>query len=255
MKRDGIYDWQIATANRPETDKRVSIGVILLANDQACEGDFKVYLESLRGVQVLTTRISMASKLSRGALEDMAEHLTDACKVLVPEAHLDAVAFACTTGTVVIGPDRLKRILQAARPRSHISTPIHAAGRAFRATGVHRISVLTPYPLHVTDVIPDYFEGDGFKIDRCTTYNLTQEDEINGVSTESLIEAGISAMDPRSDALFISCTGLRTCDAIAPLEQKLGKPVVTSNQALVWDCLRSTGLVDKIAGRGTLFDR
>lgn len=253
MKPRDMYDWNAATANSAEADNRVSIGVILLANDLACEGDLRTYLEPVKGVRLFTTRIAMAAKVSRHALGDMAKHLSGACEVLVPKARLDAIAFACTSGTVVIGADSLTGLLETARPESHVSTPIHAASRAFRAIGAHRISILAPYPLHVADVIPEYFEAEGFNIDRCTTYNLQDEATMNAVSTDSLVHAGVSAMDPMSDALFISCTGLRTCDAIAPLEQKLGKPVVTSNQALAWDCLRHAGLADQVAGRGILF--
>jgi maleate isomerase len=53
--------------------------------------------------------------------------------------------------------------------------------------------------------------------------------------------------------VFISCTGLRTFPVVARLEERLGKPVVTSNQALAWDCLRLAGVHDRLPGRGRLF--
>lgn len=54
--------------------------------------------------------------------------------------------------------------------------------------------------------------------------------------------------------VFISCTAFKTIGVIATLEQDLGKPVVSANQASFWDCLRTAGLADRITGYGRLFD-
>jgi maleate isomerase len=53
----------------------------------------------------------------------------------------------------------------------------------------------------------------------------------------------VSAVDtPDADAMFISCTNLPTYDIIEPLEQALGKPVLTANQVTMWAALRLMGL-------------
>lgn len=44
---------------------------------------------------------------------------------------------------------------------------------------------------------------------------------------------------PEADAVFVSCTALPTYDVVAPLEQALGKPIVTANQATMWAALRA----------------
>jgi maleate cis-trans isomerase len=58
--------------------------------------------------------------------------------------------------------------------------------------------------------------------------------------------------DPESDALFISCTALHTFGLIEKLEKDLKKPVITSNQATIWNVLRLAGIKDKINGYGQL---
>ena len=50
----------------------------------------------------------------------------------------------------------------------------------------------------------------------------------------------------------MSCGALRTLDVVDALERRLGKPVVCSNQAMVWDCLRLAGVEDRIPGYGAL---
>lgn len=248
------FEWHIVKSKHDQgVGSRATIGIVVLANDRAFEADFRNYLEPVNGVGVFATRLPMAAKVSRDSLNEMREHLKEACKLLVPAAHLDTIAFACTSGTVAIGVDVVTQEIKAARPASEVSTPITAGVHALAAVKAKRISLLVPYPLDVANLISAYFASIGLVIDRCTTYDLSEESEMNSVSTDSLVEAGQNAMDPASDALFISCTGLRTCGAIARLEDKLGKPVISSNQALAWDCLRRSGITDTVPGRGLLF--
>ena len=55
-------------------------------------------------------------------------------------------------------------------------------------------------------------------------------------------------------AIFTSCTNLRTFNAIEPVEEALGVPVVSSNQALLWDMLRLADVEARGWGPGRLFD-
>ena len=59
---------------------------------------------------------------------------------------------------------------------------------------------------------------------------------------------------PQAEALFISCTGLRTIDILQQLEQHLGKPVVSANQATMWHALRITGVDARMEGLGQLYE-
>ena len=72
------------------------------------------------------------------------------------------------------------------------------------------------------------------------------------ISPQAIYAAAYELGQADVDAVFISCTGLRASSVIAPLEQALGKPVVASNQALSWDCLRLAGYKDKVEGYGRL---
>ena len=56
-----------------------------------------------------------------------------------------------------------------------------------------------------------------------------------------------------ADAIFISCTNLRTFEIIEGLEEDLGVPVVTSNQASLWLALRQMDVMEKIPELGRLF--
>ena len=56
-----------------------------------------------------------------------------------------------------------------------------------------------------------------------------------------------------ADALFVSCTALPVLQIIDRLEKKFNKPVLSSNQALIWDTLEKIGENTSINGFGKLF--
>ena len=60
--------------------------------------------------------------------------------------------------------------------------------------------------------------------------------------------------DVNADAIFLSCGGIRSAEVIDEIENILGKPVITSNQAQVWSCLRKAGVKDQISGFGKIFN-
>jgi len=59
---------------------------------------------------------------------------------------------------------------------------------------------------------------------------------------------------PEAEAVFISCTAWRTFEIIECLEKDIGKPVITSNQATLWGCLKALG-GSGLKGYGQLLDR
>ena len=52
--------------------------------------------------------------------------------------------------------------------------------------------------------------------------------------------------------MVVSCTDFPVLEMIPELEDRLAKPVVTSNQATFWAALRATGLDDRFETFGAL---
>ena len=59
---------------------------------------------------------------------------------------------------------------------------------------------------------------------------------------------------PEADALLCSCTAWRSLEAADRIEQQLGKPVITSNQATIWAAFRAIGLERRFRGYGQLLE-
>lgn len=231
---------------------RCAIGLITLSADRVCEDDLSRFIETVDGVGIFSTRIPFSPVVTPESVAELKNHLSGAAQLLVPTSPLDVIAFGCTAGAIASGLDNVNRSLVAGRPNVKTSNPIEATVKALRAFKSNRISVLVPYHIPVAELVAQYFASLGLKIDRCTTFDLDGDLDINRVSSRALVDVGLKGMHPDSDALFISCTGLRTANSVEELEKRLGKPVITSNQALAWDCLRQAGISDKVAGRGRL---
>src|SRR5690606_20147215 len=125
---------------------------------------------------------------------------------------------------------------------------------ALRALNVERIALATPYVRFVNEAEVRFLERHGFKVTSvyCLETCHTQEERraINRVPPETIMRMAREADRPNAQAIFISCTALATIGMIDELEKTFAKPVVTSNQASFWSCLRLVGVKNPICGYG-----
>jgi maleate isomerase len=238
----------IGEAGPPEPPR---IGVLVPATDQVSEVAFA---EMLRGhsVSMVVSRVAFENPVVMANLSRMVDDLARATALLLPEGRIDVVAFSCTSGTVAAGVDRVARAIDAAKPGIPFTTPITAAVAAFRHLGARRIAVLTPYVDEVNDAIRGFLVAAGLEVVEFGSFHLRTEQEIARVPPEAIVSAGRSITGPGAEALFISCTGLQGHAAIAALEAVTGRPVVTSNQAQVWEALSLIGYARPVHGYGRL---
>jgi maleate isomerase len=153
---------------------------------------------------------------------------------------------------VAIGDEAVEAALRAGKPGVPVVTPPAAARAAFRALGVRRISLLTPYTRETTAPMADYFAEHGHEPCSVTCFGLEDDRVMARVRPDAIVAAAVEATAPDAEALFISCTALRAAEVAERVEAAIGRPVVTSNQASVWRCLRLAGIDRPLAGHGRL---
>lgn len=219
-------------------EKRV--GLIILATDHTSEVDFQRMVAGER-IGVYATRIPYANPVTPENLRAMQPSLMAGAALILPDEPLDVVMYSCTSASVVIGDAEIETAVKAAKPTAAVVTPTAAAVSGLRAFGAKRISVLTPYTLATSRSMADYFEGLGFDIARFACLGLTDDREMARISPDEIVAFAKEATAPDSDALFISCTAVRAAGVAARIEAAIGKPVVTSNLATAWACLRLCG--------------
>lgn len=212
-------------------EKRV--GLILLATDNITELDFRRAMPQDR-VGVYCNRVRYANPTTADNLRAMLPHIEDAGELILPDQHLDVLYYSCTSASVTLGEDEVCKLLRRAKPDALPITPTIAATKALNALGAHKISLLTPYLPETSVPIQRYFEAKHFDVISHACMGLGDDRDMARLSAESIVEAAVETCDPASDALFISCTALPARQTVTTIEEKIGKPVVTSNQAAVW---------------------
>ncbi|MDW5316385.1 ectoine utilization protein EutA [Rhizobium sp. PL01] len=216
------------------------IGLIILATDHTTEVDFQRMVANER-IGVYVTRIPYANPVTPENLMKMRPSLTAGAALILPNEPLDVVMYSCTSASVVIGDLQIEAAVQAAKPDVPVVTPTAAAVRGLKAVGAKRISVLTPYTVETSRPMAAYFASLGFEIDRFTCLGLTDDRDMARISHDEITVFANEAMAPESEALFISCTAVRAAEVVPRIEKALGKPVVSSNLATAWACLRICG--------------
>lgn len=238
---------------KSEAPEKPRIGLVVPATDQVSEAAFA---EMLAGhpVSVVVSRVASENQVTMAMLSRMVDDLSRATALLLPGGRIDVVAFSCTSGTVAAGVDRVAGAIGDAKPGVPFTTPITAAVSAFRRLGVRRIAVLTPYVDEVNQAIHAFLTARGLDVVEFGSFHLRTEPEIASVPPEAIVAAGRAVAVPGAEAVFISCTGFQGHAAIAALEAATGTPVVTSNQAQVWEALSLINYGQPLRGYGRLLE-
>lgn len=250
----------IATIHRSKTSPQLvkpgawkRLGLIALSTDLTTERDYR-HLLPADGLGLYTTRVAFENPTTPENLTKMTPRLTAAARLLPSDQRLDAICYSCTAASVVIGDKAVIEAIQAAHPGVPVVTPSQSAVRAFAVLGARRISVLTPYLVETSEPMFKYFTKQGLEIQRFECFGMDDDREMARVSSASIVEAACAVDHPGSEALFISCTGLPVVPVIHEIEQRLGKPVVTSNQATAWALMQFSGIDQAPKSYGQLFE-
>lgn len=228
---------------RPQLDRRPvdkSIGLVVLATDHTTEPDFARMVAS-EDIAVYVTRVEYANPVTPDNLRRMGPSLGAAARLILPGAQLDALCYSCNSASVVIGDRTVEEAFQAAKPGVPVVTPPAATVQALHTIGASRISILTPYTIETSEPIGSYFEARGFDIACFTCLGFDDDREMARIPPAALRNLAIDATAPDCDALVILCTALRAALVVPEIEKEVGRPVITSNQATAWMCLRLCG--------------
>ncbi|WP_156038448.1 hypothetical protein [Actinoalloteichus caeruleus] len=195
--------------------------------------EVSLYLTRLPYVPMPVTN-ELASALTRpsplrGAVRD----------VLVPEP--EALVYACASASFVngrAGERELRATMREAGAPSAV-TSSGALAEALAALGARRVAVVTPYIDEVTERLHRFLAEHGVSVVGSTGLGLVHR--IWDLTYAEVERAVLDVDGAKAEAVFVSCTNVRTYDLIAPLERKLGKPVITANQVSMWAGLRRVG--------------
>ncbi|WP_171173211.1 aspartate/glutamate racemase family protein [Ruegeria sp. HKCCD8929] len=245
----------ISRARTPEMDggrhHRASLGFILMSTDLAFEDD--AFAMVPKGVGVHITRLKTEDYTTTETLRRHLDHMAEAASRLQPDARPDVISYSCTSGSIVNGEERVFAEIRKGAPWAQPMCLVTGVVDALRAVGAKRIVVGTPYLDEINTAEADFLAQKGFDVLDIQGLNLTTGLEFGRVTPAYWKQFALEIDRPGAGAIFLSCSGIRALDVVEEIERAAGKPVITSNQAQVWSCLRRAGIADRIEGFGQLF--
>ncbi|MDB5569276.1 MAG: maleate cis-trans isomerase [Hyphomicrobiales bacterium] len=226
------------------------VGLIIPSINCIVEDEMLPHLPS--GVKAHVTRLRMTGPHSKP--HDALLPLVQEAAGALADAGCDMIVFHCTANSTASGlegeQDLLGALTTAGAPIA--SSTATALRRACAALGSRSMTLITPYSQSVTDHEAVYLADIGQRVALSKGHNL---DRLRYASTPSAfwIEKGVEAREPAADVTFLSCANISAIPAIAPLEAAIGRPVITSNQIVLWDIARQLDLPMQDARLGRLF--
>ena len=231
---------------------RAKLGMLLPSGNQAAEPQFHAMLPA--GVSLHTTRLKLTGSSEKDLLA-MTERVEEAAE-LAADAGVDLLVFHCTavsTFSVALEQAIKQRVAKASgKPVTATSEAIVAA---LRAVGAKKIVMLSPYIEAINQREAVYFKAAGFEILDWSGLDCPDANAMMAVTPEKWREFTLAHRHADADAYLISCTTVRSADVAEELEAALGRPVLTSNTAAVWHCLRTMGIPDRVQGFGQLLSQ
>lgn len=232
------------------------LGCLLIATDHATELEMRKMLPN--DVACFVSRVRNRMPCTVETLAEMEDDIARAASLLLPGSRMDSLIFACTSGAITIGSDRVRELMLSGRAcgdaaQLPTTDPRDATVAALRSLGVQRVAVLTPYVKEVNTTIAAALEAADMRVEGFSSFLLEHDVDMSGVQRGPLLRAGLQAAGD-AEALFLCCTALRTSAVLQPLEDALQRPVISSHSAMLWHALQMCGYdTSGIRGFGSLF--
>ncbi len=167
----------------------------------------------------------------------------------------DVILYGCTSATLTHGPAFDRQLAERIKAESGAAT-VTAAGAlvyALNTLGVSRIGFASPYVPSINDLAVSFLEQSGFDTVARSEISSTLDNFGQGaLDPDAVVDLGLAADHPEAEAIVLSCTDMRSVEIIARLEAVAGKPVISSNQAMVFQAMRLAGICDPLPGYGQL---
>lgn len=223
-----------------DTGARATFGLIVLQVDETIEQDARHCLPD-DDLALYVSRIPSGADLTTDTISQMESDLPAAAALLPQTPLYDVVGYACTSGTTLIGEGRVAALIRSSCRATHVTNPLTAAQAAFQHLGITSIALVSPYVEEISTPVEAAFISGGVDVKQSISFGEQVEANVARISATSIADAAVAVVG-EANAVFLSCTNLRTLKLIPELEERLGKPVISSNTALFWHMARLAGV-------------
>lgn len=212
--------------------RKPTIGLIVLQSDETIEPELHQWLPPSE-FDVYVSRVPSGEEVTAETLAEMANHITQSATLFPKSSRFSAVAYCCTSGTSIIGADRIAELVKAGCETVAVTNPLTALVEACKHRNIKRLAFLSPYIESVSAHLRDVVARAGIESPVFGSFNEGEEAKVAWIDRDSIRNAAASLSASQSvDGIFLSCTNLKTYGLIEELETELGLPVLSSNFVL-----------------------
>ena len=231
-------------------ESQARIGLIIPSANRLTEPQFNQYAPPDVGIHV--TRMRMTGEWHKplaelqGAIEEAAGAVSD--------TKPDVIVFHCTASSMEDGLAGEERVIEWVSRASGCAaiTTSQAVTEALKALDIRKLVLISPYVEATNQSELRYMTEAGFEVVHELGLGLPGSDSYIAVTPEQWLEIAAENSRPEAEGYFLSCTNTRMIEMIEAAESRLARPVVSSNQAALWSCLRRMGRSPSIPGLGRL---
>ena len=177
-----------------------------------------------------------------------------ACVRLLAMVSPSVIVLAHTATSYTLGEGREAALVgeMEAISNARFVTAFGSVLAALNALGVRRIAYATPYSADMTAQGKRHLETCGVNV--VSAGHLSHVRNIYEETSERAYAIARQVDHQDADLIFLSGVGMPTLDALKPLEDDTGKPVVSAASAMMWHALRTAGVSSSIKGYGKLLE-
>jgi len=222
------------------------VGVIIPSLNVIVEDDLRRSLPADVGYHIGRLRLRKTQgRVTQQALLDAGRESVEQ-STLLSDAGVDAIAFNCTGASLSDGKEGARRLRDeiAAATGTPATTTILSVVRALRASGLRRIVHVCPFTAEFGADEAAFLRAEGFEIVESRGLNFTDARLAAKMTPAEIFDIAVQVDRADADGIFLACANIRAMETTPSLQKRLGKPVVTSNQAVIWDLLDMIGHAD-----------
>ena len=219
-----------------EKNNSKKLGLVVLQADETIENELRTIIP--HHCDIYHSRIPSAPEVTPKTLKKMMKDLPNSIELFPSEIRLDVIGYACTSGATIIGPDKVKNIINKRYEGMKVTDPISSVCEALKALDVKKIGFVSPYVESVSREMREFLVNQGFDVKSLISFEQGSESVVASIKQSDTLKAVVEAATHDVDAIFVSCTNLKTFAILDQAEAIIGKPVLSSNQVLAWSMLR-----------------
>ncbi len=232
---------------------KAKIGLLVPSHDSGY-GSYETRVMSPDGVVTLEQRVPGRTVI-QSELRNMFDSAVEAAATL-SHAGPDVIDFIPTAPCFVAGVQEEAKLIAAITERTGIQATAGGLSvvEALRFVGASRIVMYTPYLKDIQELTDRYFDEQGFDVIGSKNLRFENSEDINRVSPHEILAdiVKLRRAYPDADGVFVVGGCFRTLEITDLLERMIGIPVVGTQQANMFNCLRMCGVGDQLDGFGRL---